>query len=116
MTFAIGLGCVDIHDRSCIAVCPVDCIYEGDRKLYIQPEECIDCGACLIECPVSAIFRVEDTDDPELLEFAADNLAFFAEVLPGREEPLGSPGDAARMGRIGVDTHLISCTARREET
>src|SRR5690606_17490695 len=36
MTFAIGEGCVDVRDRSCVDVCPVDCIYEGDRKLYIN--------------------------------------------------------------------------------
>lgn len=43
-------------------VCPVDCIYEGDDMVYIHPDECIDCGLCEAECPVSAIFV--DTDVP----------------------------------------------------
>ena len=42
--------------RSCVAVCPVDCIHEGERHFYIDPDECIDCGACQTECPVGAVF------------------------------------------------------------
>lgn len=56
----IAQPCVDTMDRACVAVCPVDCIHfeEGvDRSLYIDPDECIDCGACEPECPVSAIVR-----------------------------------------------------------
>jgi NAD-dependent dihydropyrimidine dehydrogenase PreA subunit len=56
MTYVIAEPCVDRKERSCIDVCPVDCIYETDRMLVIQPDECIDCGACLAECPVEAIF------------------------------------------------------------
>ncbi|MDQ4008453.1 MAG: 4Fe-4S binding protein, partial [Actinomycetota bacterium] len=52
MTYVIMDGCIDVTDRSCIEECPVDCIYEGSRKLYIQPGECIDCGACEPVCPV----------------------------------------------------------------
>ena len=46
MTYIIAEPCVDIKDRSCVDVCPVDCIHEFDRLLVIDPEECIDCGAC----------------------------------------------------------------------
>src|SRR5438309_4891806 len=56
MTYVIAEPCIDIKDRSCIDVCPVDCIHETDRMLVIDPEECIDCGACEPECPVEAIF------------------------------------------------------------
>lgn len=45
MTYVIAEPCVDVLDRSCVEECPVDCIYEGSRMLYIQPDECIDCGA-----------------------------------------------------------------------
>lgn len=45
-----------------MTVCPVDCIYEGDQMVYIHPDECIDCGLCEPECPVTAIFV--DTDVP----------------------------------------------------
>ena len=68
MTYVITQPCVDVMDKSCVDVCPVDCIHfeEGtDRKLYIDPDECIDCGACEPACPVSAIFAEDDTPDSE---------------------------------------------------
>ena len=46
MTYVIAQPCVDVKDRACVDECPVDCIYEGARSLYIHPEECVDCGAC----------------------------------------------------------------------
>ena len=63
MTFTITQPCIDTMDQSCVEVCPVDCIHfdEGaDRMLYIDPVECIDCGACQPACPVSAIFPEAD--------------------------------------------------------
>ena len=62
MTYVIAEPCVDVMDQACVAVCPVDCIHfeQGtDRILYIDPNECIDCGACEPECPVNAIFPEE---------------------------------------------------------
>jgi ferredoxin len=55
MTYVIGESCIGTMDRSCIEVCPVDCIHETDQMLVIDPVECIDCGACEAECPVEAI-------------------------------------------------------------
>src|SRR5829696_7527101 len=46
VTYVITQACVDVLDKACIDECPVDCIYEGDRMLYIHPDECVDCGAC----------------------------------------------------------------------
>ena len=46
MTYVIAEPCVDLLDKACIEECPVDCIYEGARMLYIHPDECVDCGAC----------------------------------------------------------------------
>lgn len=63
MAFVIGEPCIDVMDRSCMEECPVDCIYEGDRMLYIHPVECIDCGACQAACPTEAI--VPDRRMPE---------------------------------------------------
>ncbi len=56
MTYVIAQPCVDVQDKACVDECPVDCIYEGPRKMYIQPDECVDCGACAPVCPVEAIF------------------------------------------------------------
>jgi ferredoxin len=70
MTYIITQPCIDVMDQSCVDVCPVDCIHfdEGtDRMLYIDPDECIDCGACEPACPVSAIFAEDDVPDDQKL-------------------------------------------------
>ncbi|MGH2696562.1 MAG: indolepyruvate ferredoxin oxidoreductase subunit alpha, partial [Actinomycetota bacterium] len=53
MTYVIAETCIDVKDRACVDECPVDCIYEGGRMLYIQPDECVDCAACEPVCPVT---------------------------------------------------------------
>lgn len=58
MTYVIAAPCVDHTDQSCVAVCPVDCIYGDlavDRKLYVDPDACIECGSCETACPNAAI-------------------------------------------------------------
>jgi NAD-dependent dihydropyrimidine dehydrogenase PreA subunit len=94
-------------DKSCIEECPVDCIYEGDRKLYINPKECIDCGACEPVCPVEAITQDRRVAE-EHTEFVEDNRRFFTEPLPGRDQPIGTPGGAHKTGPIGVDTPMVA--------
>jgi NAD-dependent dihydropyrimidine dehydrogenase PreA subunit len=94
-------------DKSCVEECPVDCIYEGDRKLYINPKECIDCGACEPVCPVEAISQ-DRRVAAEHADHVEDNRRFFADVLPGREAALGAPGGSHMTGRIGVDTPLTA--------
>lgn len=113
MAYVIGEPCIDVVDRACVDECPVDCIYEGARALYIQPDECIDCGACEPVCPVEAIYYEDDLPD-ELTPYLDDNAVFFAEPLPGRAEPLGSPGGAAKLGAIGADTPLVASFPPRE--
>jgi NAD-dependent dihydropyrimidine dehydrogenase PreA subunit len=61
VTYIIAEPCIDIKDLSCVDVCPVDCIHVADRMLVIDPEECIDCGACVPACPVSAIYDSHDS-------------------------------------------------------
>ena len=58
MAFVIGAACVDVKDKSCIEVCPVNCIYSDpdDRMCFIHPKDCIDCAVCESACPVQAIF------------------------------------------------------------
>lgn len=107
MPYVIAAACIDEKDMSCVDECPVDCIYEGDRKLYINPSECIDCGACEPVCPVEAISQ-DRRVEPDQAELAADNERFFATVLPGRTAPLGNPGGAGKIGPVGVDTPLVA--------
>lgn len=104
MTYVIGGDCIGEMDGSCVDVCPVDSIYEGDKKRYINPTECIDCGACLTVCPVTAITAPQDGHDPI---WAQDNIDFFDLTLPGRDEPLGDPGGGSVLGPVGVDTPLV---------
>jgi NAD-dependent dihydropyrimidine dehydrogenase PreA subunit len=107
MTYVIGSACVDVMDKSCVQECPVDCIYEGARSLYINPDECVDCGACKLICRVEAIQYETDLVDDER-HHLADNAAFFTAVLPGRDRPLGSAGGSDHVGRVGVDTPLVA--------
>ena len=67
MTYIIGKNCIDVLDGACVDVCPVDCIYSkpGDRQLFINPDECIDCAACEPVCPVQAIYPEEQVPDDE---------------------------------------------------
>ena len=79
MTYYITQPCVDVMDQSCVDVCPVDCIHfeEGvDRMLYIDPDECIDCGACEPACPVNAIYAEDDLPD-DMSSFAEINVGWF---------------------------------------
>jgi NAD-dependent dihydropyrimidine dehydrogenase PreA subunit len=106
MTYVITESCIDIKDRSCVEECPVDCIYEGGRKLYINPDECIDCGACAPACPMDAIVPASELAGGSD-QFTGDNRAFFTETLPGRDGPLGNPGGSAEVGPVDGDTELV---------
>jgi len=78
MTFVIANACIDVMDKSCIEVCPVDCIFieDDDRMCYIEPNDCIDCGVCESACPVGAIF--EDSAVPnESAVFTEINALWF---------------------------------------
>ncbi|MEX5718016.1 MULTISPECIES: ferredoxin [Geodermatophilus] len=99
MTYVITQACVDVLDKACIDECPVDCIYEGERMLYIHPDECVDCGACEPVCPVEAIYYEDDVPD-KWKDFYDANVEFFSD--------LGSPGGAAKTGKIAKDHPLVA--------
>jgi NAD-dependent dihydropyrimidine dehydrogenase PreA subunit len=99
VTYVIAQPCVDVKDKACVDECPVDCIYDGKRMLYIHPDECVDCGACEPVCPVEAIFYEDDTPE-EWKDYYAANVDFF--------DDLGSPGGAAKMGEIDKDHPMIA--------
>lgn len=63
MTFLVTEKCVKCKYTDCVEVCPVDCFYEGPNFLAINPDECIDCGVCVPECPVDAIVSDQDVSD-----------------------------------------------------
>ena len=72
MAHIVAEPCFDCKYTDCVVVCPVDCFYEGAQMLYIHPDECIDCEACVPECPVEAIFHEDNLPD-EWKEFTALN-------------------------------------------
>ena len=84
MTYVITEPCIDVKDTACVDVCPVDCIpptsqsedFENAKQLFIDPEECIDCGVCEPECPVEAIFMDEDVPE-EWEHFTKINADYF---------------------------------------
>lgn len=76
MAYVITEACIETKNAACSSVCPVDCIYEGDDQFYINPDECIDCGACEAECPVSAIFA-DRALPAEMRGYAEKNRAYF---------------------------------------
>ena len=86
MAYVIAEPCVDVMDRACVSVCPVDCIHsdEGtDRTLYIDPNECIDCGACEPECPVNAIFS-SDAVPGEWAQYTEINALWYQDKAAAR--------------------------------
>jgi NAD-dependent dihydropyrimidine dehydrogenase PreA subunit len=99
VTYIIAQPCVDLKDKACIDECPVDCIYEGERMLYIHPDECVDCGACEPVCPVEAIFYEDDVPD-QWKDYYKANVEFFDEI--------GSPGGAAKVGPIDKDHPVVA--------
>lgn len=93
MTYIITEPCVGVKDASCVAVCPVDCIIstDVDSMYFINPQECIDCGACIPECPVNAIF-VEDEVPEGSRPWIAVNYEYPEYTSTSREDFLGKFG------------------------
>ena len=83
MTYIIAEPCVGVKDTACVEVCPVDCIHgkDEDQQLYINPEECIDCGACEPACPVQAIFPEEEVPE-KWKAFIGQNYEYFDQPAP----------------------------------
>ncbi len=86
MTYVITSPCIDVQDQACVEVCPVDCIHfdEGDDvMLYINPDECIDCGACEPACPVTAIFAEDDVPGDQAA-FKEINVLWYSDKAGAR--------------------------------
>ena len=82
MTYTVNDKCIMCKHTDCVEVCPVDCFYEGENMLVINPDECIDCGACEPECPVEAIF--EESEIPEeWSKFIPLNYEYFGQEYSG---------------------------------
>jgi len=69
MTYVVTDSCINCKYTDCVEVCPVDCFYEGENTLVINPQECIDCGVCELECPAAAIIPDNHEDALKWIEF-----------------------------------------------
>ncbi|GGV61935.1 ferredoxin [Streptomyces longisporoflavus] len=105
MTYVIAQPCVDLKDKACVDECPVDCIYEGPRKMYINPDECVDCGACEPVCPVEAIFY-EDTMPSEWAGYATADQEIFVSG--------GVSGGAGAAGPLPADHPVVAAEPVKE--
>lgn len=111
MAYVIASACIDVKDGGCQVVCPVECIYEGGRMMYIQPAECISCGLCLSVCPVDAIFADDELPEHEK-RFLAINAEFFGDGVTG----WGEPGGATEKFRTDLDHAEVAVAKRKEAT
>lgn len=107
MTYVIIESCVDLKDKACVDECPVDCIYEGDRMLYIHPDECVDCGACEPVCPVEAIYYEDDVPE-EYAAYTDANAEFFNGI------PDSDLGGAAKHGPFQKDVPMVAALPPQE--
>ncbi|MEU5893332.1 ferredoxin [Streptomyces sp. NPDC047461] len=114
MTYVIAEPCVDVKDRACVIECPVDCIYEGERTLYINPWECVDCHACEPVCPVEAVFHEDDLP----AQYRSVNAEYFRDALgegTGRAARADHRVVAALPPQHAVKNDLSGFAARKEE-
>ena len=93
MTYIVNDSCIKCKYMDCVEVCPVDCFYEGENMLVINPDECIDCGVCEPECPVEAI--LPDTDDASLAFIALN--AEYGKKWPNITRKGPVPADEAKF-------------------
>ncbi|MGE5481430.1 MAG: ferredoxin family protein [Bacteroidota bacterium] len=102
MAFVITQPCIGTKDTACVEVCPVDCIHPGKsedqygevEQLYIDPDECIECGACEPVCPVSAIYPGDDVPD-DMQSFIEKNADWYKLSADEFQAKWGSPGKKA---------------------
>ncbi|MBU6456073.1 MAG: ferredoxin family protein [Bradyrhizobium sp.] len=91
MTHVVTDNCIKCKYMDCVEVCPVDCFYVGENMLVIHPDECIDCGVCVPECPAEAIFPDSDpAAEPRWIEFNRS----YAELWPNVVAKGAPPADA----------------------
>jgi len=99
MTYLVTDDCIKCKHTDCVSVCPVDCFYEGENFLAINPDECIDCGVCEPECPVDAIKPDTALDDKQR-EFWYDINQKYSLIWPNITEEKESMEDAHEWAGI----------------
>ena len=93
MSYLVNENCIKCKHMDCVEVCPVDCFYEGENMLVINPDECIDCGVCEPECPVDAIFSEASASPEAYIEWEDINRK-YSNIWPNISEKKDPPADA----------------------
>ncbi len=96
MTFVVTEACIKCKFMDCVEVCPVDCFYEGENMLVIDPEVCIDCGVCEPECPPEAIKPDTETGLEQWLTLNAE----YAKTWPNITQKGEAPADAEKWNGV----------------
>ena len=109
MTFVVAEPCIKCKYTDCVDVCPVDCFHEGKNFLVIDPEECIDCGACEPECPTTAIFAEDDLPE-KWAEYIEINARLTPE-WPVITEKKDAPPDADEFKEVESKRELLDESA-----
>ena len=104
MTYVVTDACIRCKYTDCVEVCPVDCFYEGENMLVINPSECIDCGVCEPECPVEAILPDTDPEGAKWVEFNRK----YSEIWPNIIESKAPMPEAEKWSKVPdkLDKHF----------
>jgi ferredoxin len=114
MTYVVTENCIKCKYTDCVEVCPVDCFYEGENMLVIHPDECIDCGVCVPECPAEAIFS---DADPQATQHWLEINRTYADLWPNITAKKSRMPDADREnGRKGKEAELSPSPAPEDVT
>ncbi len=105
MTYVVTESCIKCKYTDCVVVCPVDCFREGPNFLVIDPEICIDCSVCVTECPVEAIYGLEDVPEAQK-DYIALN-AELSKVWKPIIEKKDAPADADEWAKNKDKKHLL---------
>ena len=100
MTYVVTEACIKCKYMDCVEVCPVDCFYEGDNMLVINPSECIDCGVCEPECPAEAILPDTESGLEKVLEINATYSAEWPNITRSREAPADADEHKGETGKF----------------
>ncbi|MEP3296272.1 MAG: ferredoxin FdxA [Pseudoruegeria sp.] len=111
MTYVVTDNCIQCKYTDCVAVCPVECFYEGPNFLAINPSECIDCDDCVVACPADAIFSEDNLPDDKrhFLEINEELSQIWPQITD-QKEPL--PDADKWAGLTGKLEHLIKFSAK----
>jgi len=107
MTYLVTENCIKCKHTTCVEVCPVDCFYEGENFLVINPNECIDCGVCEPECPIDAIVADHHLEEPERIKWIEIN-SRYSNIWPVITESKGPLDDYEKWEDVPNKLPMLS--------